>query len=504
MKTPIAPRLFVLLDLVAAIVVVVACVQGGYSNLSYWYPFLMCTLASAASTALPFTVIHAGSRGQFSATAMVLVASALMLPTQLATLSVAFGATAALIVILRKRPWVCVEDVANYTVSAFISLTVAHLIGPIGLTARSIAGAAVAGLIFDPLSLLFLTVANVLRKRIAFWPFFRTGIVSTAPLVPWLLSIGILLGAIGTAVPWALPLTAAPLALVFLASRARVAATEDRARLDGLLGAATTILAASSASAVTQATTASAQVLFEGEVSRIEASPGGTSELSVALVTARLGTQYLTVGRSRLVYAYTDQDRRLLETLASIAASALDKAALHDDIAEQATTDALTGLVNRRSFEEHVRVTLSGMRGSDGVGIIFVDLDRFKEINDIHGHQAGDEVLVAAAHRLSSAVRDGDVAARLGGDEFTLLLRSVRAPGDAVAVAERVLSLMRQPIVLSDGTQVSATPSVGIALALQDDRDPAQLLKNADAAMYEAKHAGKDCWRLAGGGIKVA
>jgi diguanylate cyclase (GGDEF)-like protein len=502
--TPIAARLFVLFSLVAAIAVVIVCADGGFANHSNWYLLLMCTLASAASTALPVTVIHAGSRAQFSATAMVLVASDLMLPFQLATLTLVVGAASALVILMRSRLWVCVEDASNYAVSAFIALVVAHLVGPSGLTPRSVAGAAVAGLIFDPLSLLSLTAANVLRKRVTFWPFFSTGIVSTAPLVPWLLSIGILLGAIGVAVPWALPLTAAPLALVFLASRARVAATEDRARLDGLLGAATTILAASSASAVTQATTASAQALFEHEVSRIDASRGGTGELSTPLITERFGTQYLTVARSRRVYAYSDQDQRLLETLASIAASALDKAALHEDVAEQATTDALTGLVNRRSFEEHVRITLGGMRGSDGVGIIFVDLDRFKEINDVHGHLAGDEVLVEAAHRLSSAVRDGDVVARLGGDEFTILLRSVRAPGDAVAVAERVLSLMRQPIVLSDATQVSTTPSVGIALALQDDRDPAQLLKNADTAMYEAKRAGKDCWRLASTGIKVA
>jgi diguanylate cyclase (GGDEF)-like protein len=198
-----------------------------------------------------------------------------------------------------------------------------------------------------------------------------------------------------------------------------------------------------------------------------------------------------------LTYNYTEQERRLLETLASIAASALDKAALHEDVAEQATTDALTGLANRRSFEEQVRVALSGMRASDGSGIIFVDLDRFKQINDEYGHQAGDEVLIEVSSRLSAAVRGGDIVARLGGDEFTILLRGVHGADDAVIVADRVLASMRNPIHLSSGVDVSTTPSIGIALALQPGADPVTVLKSADAAMYEAKRAGKDCWRLA-------
>jgi diguanylate cyclase (GGDEF)-like protein len=170
---------------------------------------------------------------------------------------------------------------------------------------------------------------------------------------------------------------------------------------------------------------------------------------------------------------------------------------LHEDVTEQATTDALTGLTNRRSFEEQVRATLAGMRASDGAGIIFIDLDGFKQVNDTHGHQAGDDVLVETSKRLSAAVRGGDIVARLGGDEFTILLRGVHSAADATLVADRVLALMREPIALASGTEVSTTPSVGIALALEPGADPVQLLKNADDAMYEAKRAGKDCWRLA-------
>jgi diguanylate cyclase (GGDEF)-like protein len=128
---------------------------------------------------------------------------------------------------------------------------------------------------------------------------------------------------------------------------------------------------------------------------------------------------------------------------------------------------------------------------------MFLDLDGFKKINDEHGHKAGDEVLVETAKRLLDSVRGGDTVARLGGDEFTVLLRGLHGKDEAAVVAERILATMRKPVRLASGVEVHPTPSLGIALAVKHDIDPATLLKDADAAMYEAKRAGKDCWRLA-------
>jgi diguanylate cyclase (GGDEF)-like protein len=297
----------------------------------------------------------------------------------------------------------------------------------------------------------------------------------------------------------------APLALVFMASRSRVAATEDRARLDGLLNATTEILATTTKDGVIEAATNSISTLFESQSGRIDDDGPKEGELGVPLRSERMMHQYLIVpARSALILKYTENDRRLLETLASVTASALDKAASHEDVTEQATRDALTGLANRRAFEAELQSSVVGNRSTDTSGVMFLDLDGFKKINDEHGHKAGDEVLAETANRLLRSVRAGDTVARLGGDEFTVLLRGVHNKEEAVIVAERILAAMRQPMQLSTGAAVHPTPSLGIALAGRGDADPATLLKDADEAMYAAKRAGKDCWRLSHGGSAVA
>jgi diguanylate cyclase (GGDEF)-like protein len=485
-------------QLVAFLAALVYCIWAGAPVLKdYWYPALLLLVAEAATEVTPFTVLRSGTRMQYDAAAMIVVASAILLPTSVGTLVVTAGILVG-VVMKREGVVVSVYNLSITAFSVFLCLNVAHFIGPVGLTPRTILGAGVGSILCDASSLALVALLSKLSGKGRFWTFYAQGVVTTAIFEPWVISIGVLLGAIGWAIPWALPLTAAPLALVFLSSRARVQATEDRTRLDGLLTATTSILAATSVSGVTDATCDAAATLFEGRDARVDTDDGGAGELSARLTSELAGIQYLVVGaRDALTYNYTDQERRLLETLASIAASALDKAALHEDVAEQATTDALTGLANRRSFEDQVRATLLGMRASDGSGIIFVDLDRFKQINDEYGHQAGDEVLVEVSSRLCAAVRGGDVVARLGGDEFTILLRGVNSDDDAVIVAERVLTSMRHPITLSSGIDVWTSPSIGIALALQIGLDPVTVLKEADDAMYEAKRAGKDCWRLA-------
>jgi diguanylate cyclase (GGDEF)-like protein len=486
------------LQLAIAIVVLVYCVVGGANQIAdHWYLALMFTAGFAATTAMPFSVVRAGSKAEFSAATMVVVPCALTLPTQASVLIVAAGVALAW-VIRRDLDLTRLDDISGDIIAAFVALAAAHVVGQVGLTARDIAGATVSALIFDPLSLFAVAFAIWLSKGLTFWSFIWDCIRQELAVWPLMVSIGILLGALATSTPWTLPLAAAPLALIFLASRARVEATEDRTRLNGLLGATTAILEATTIAAVTEAASDAAASLFEGQGGRIDTEPARESELGALLVTELLGELHLVVrSRASFMPHYTDQDQRLLETLASITASALDKAVQHEDSAAQATTDALTGLANRRSFEAQVALALNDRRSSDDSGVIFVDLDRFKQINDEYGHKAGDEVLVETASRLIDAVRGGDVVARLGGDEFTILLRGVHTVGDAVLVAERVLSSMRHPIVLSNGVEVNTTPSIGIALATEPGMDPVQLLKDADEAMYEAKRAGKDCYCVA-------
>jgi diguanylate cyclase (GGDEF)-like protein len=151
-----------------------------------------------------------------------------------------------------------------------------------------------------------------------------------------------------------------------------------------------------------------------------------------------------------------------------------------------AFTDPLTGLANRAMFEE--RITPADRLRQTSTSIMFVDLDQFKEINDLHGHDIGDAVLVAAAERLRRCCRAEDTVARVGGDEFVVLAQGVSA-GAVERIAQRFVRAMRQPVTV-DGTEVVISASMGIATGDTHDIDVHELIRRADAAMYMAKLAG--------------
>ncbi|WP_067064614.1 bifunctional diguanylate cyclase/phosphodiesterase [Roseateles chitosanitabidus] len=157
-----------------------------------------------------------------------------------------------------------------------------------------------------------------------------------------------------------------------------------------------------------------------------------------------------------------------------------------------AVHDALTGLPNRVRFTERLAGALALLDERLGlVGVCYVDLDGFKDVNDQHGHEAGDVVLRVIAQRLLAGVRTHDLVARLGGDEFAVLLTSLRSEGEAEPALRRMLSALREPIRLADGTEVSTGASIGIAFAPHHGRQAESLMRLADSAMYHAKRAGK-------------
>lgn len=159
-------------------------------------------------------------------------------------------------------------------------------------------------------------------------------------------------------------------------------------------------------------------------------------------------------------------------------------------LAEIAQLDQLTGLPNRYLLQDFLTRSLArATRFGHSVALLLVDLDRFKPVNDIYGHHAGDRLLQAIATRLRSTVRASDLVARLGGDEFTVVLTDLEDPDAAVAQAERVLDAIRLPVEL-DGCEVEVGASIGIAVHPRDAADIEELLSSADAAMYTAK-AGK-------------
>jgi diguanylate cyclase (GGDEF)-like protein len=154
--------------------------------------------------------------------------------------------------------------------------------------------------------------------------------------------------------------------------------------------------------------------------------------------------------------------------------------------------DALTGLPNRLLFNDRLRLALAqARRHKRSMAVMFVDLDRFKFVNDSLGHTLGDELLRQVAERLIATVRHTDTVARLGGDEFTLLLPDLHGPEDAAQNARKILNATRRPFLL-DGRELYVTPSIGVAVYPEDGRDVDTLLKNADTAMYRAKDEGRD------------
>ena len=159
-----------------------------------------------------------------------------------------------------------------------------------------------------------------------------------------------------------------------------------------------------------------------------------------------------------------------------------------------AQTDPLTGLPNRILLLEHINELLSKSWTQDQhPTLFFVDLDRFKNINDSLGHAAGDEVLVTVARRLVNAVPEGTMVARLSGDEYVVLDATAKSPGAAMALAERMLAVFREPLALSQG-DVFVTASIGVAsISATSSTSPVDLVRHADTAMYRAKDAGRNC-----------
>jgi diguanylate cyclase (GGDEF)-like protein/PAS domain S-box-containing protein len=167
---------------------------------------------------------------------------------------------------------------------------------------------------------------------------------------------------------------------------------------------------------------------------------------------------------------------------------------LEEELKHQAFHDALTGLPNRALFAREAAAALEAARAvGRTAGVLFVDLDDFKIVNDTMGHGVGDELLIAVAARLASSVRQSDTAARLGGDEFALLIDNAADPEAVDVFAERIVAAFTEPFVLTEGKVITGA-TVGVATS-RDSDDVDELLRHADLALYAAKAAGKRRWR---------
>jgi diguanylate cyclase (GGDEF)-like protein len=222
---------------------------------------------------------------------------------------------------------------------------------------------------------------------------------------------------------------------------------------------------------------------------RVRAVYGLTNALAAPL-TAGDGAVGAIVLSRRIGGPWTSATKRLLGGAAVEASAALARAYSHVAAEAQASTDALTGLPNRRYFDEFVSLLARRRRAGDAVGILMVDIDKFKVLNDTHGHATGDEVLRAVAGAIVSAVREDDVPARFGGEEFVILLRNPD-PGVAVEVGERIRVAVRGLDLGRFGVR-GVSVSVGVAVAEGPDEPIDELIETADQALYRAKRAGRD------------
>ncbi len=208
----------------------------------------------------------------------------------------------------------------------------------------------------------------------------------------------------------------------------------------------------------------------------------------------------LLLGLVQLRTLYLRQRQRELQRLVAERTAELERRGVElrhsqEQLEKMAYFDTLTGLPNRRMFNDEMRRLIARtLRGQGGFALLLVDLDGFKQVNDVDGHDAGDALLVAVAERLQTLVRENDRVARLGGDEFAVLLPDAGADEGISATCARMLARLAEPLALS-GRVVQATASIGVALCPQQGTTADALYKSADLALYEAKRAGRNAWR---------
>jgi diguanylate cyclase (GGDEF)-like protein len=401
--------------------------------------------------------------------------------------------------IARRRPLrKCVFNSGAEAAALAAALLLQHLIAPrstgnvtgIELVAVAVGVAAFAVVI---LSLVWVVMALATGTRVR--TIATSDVRFAAATAAVGLSAGIVTGAAARSVWWAAAAGIPPLLAVGHLLGRLFESQRDRHRLDGLLR---TLVGASSSLAtgdVEHSVAGAARDLMRSRTAAVREDGPGEHELGTPIPVAGQ-ERWLVVGGRHRFDPFDDSDRALLEGIAAMGTVAFENAALLDQVRHQALHDPLTGVPNRALFDDRLSQALERSAVTGGsVAVLYIDVDRFKRVNDSLGHGLGDELLQEIASRLAALLRPGDTAARIGGDEFAVLLAEIDGSAPAQAVADRLLDSLRQPFEL-DGRQLFVTASVGVAVSPQDGSDVQHLVRAADVAMYRAKRAGRDAYVL--------
>ncbi|MCF8179683.1 MAG: EAL domain-containing protein, partial [Sulfuritalea sp.] len=214
-------------------------------------------------------------------------------------------------------------------------------------------------------------------------------------------------------------------------------------------------------------------------------------------ITARKATEEaLRRAHDEMEQRVRERTTELATANARLSAEVDDRQQAEDRMRHMANHDALTGLPNRRLLHDRMRQAMAlAHRSEHKLAVLFIDLDRFKTVNDSLGHASGDLLLQDVARRLAGALREGDTVARLGGDEFVIVLPELASSNDVAQVAHKLTELFAREFAVKD-IEIHVTPSIGIAVYPDDGKDVETLTRNADAAMYHAKEMGRNNYQF--------
>lgn len=223
----------------------------------------------------------------------------------------------------------------------------------------------------------------------------------------------------------------------------------------------------------------------------------GVVALFMDITERKSAEEALRRANEELEERVAERTRQLAEANLNLQNEIAERERAQEQLAHLADHDALTGLANRRHFEECLAAAVAQGKA---FALLYLDVDKFKAVNDTHGHGMGDWLLKSVARRLESCVRLGDLPARLGGDEFAVILKSAHSARELEPVVERIIAHLAQPYMPGGDLALQVDVSVGVALYPYAGQTPRALIQSSDKAMYDAKRSGPLRWCLAEAG----